>query len=243
MNELRLKRALEERAQAIQPSVDLFDRVKWEAYRCKKEKNRMKLITRKAMIIAAILCLICTGCFAASQIGKTIKSGSSTEIVRYADLEAAAKEIGINGKYVEAFENGYRFASGGVGNNLMQDENGAPVGEEAMSLIIDYRNDAGSFIMLNIEKSAFYAESGIDVGFGYCSDAYKFVPTDYEITAEEKVMMEKGELNISYGSEEVEINQVENYIWQDGELIYGLTALDANLGEAEMTHMARQIMG
>lgn len=243
MNEQRLKRALEERAQMVHPSADLFARVKWEANRRKKEKNEMKFTMKKAIVIAAVLCLICTGCFAASQIGKTTVSGSSTEITRYADLEAAAEKIGVHGKYVEEFENGYRFASGGISKKLVQDENGAPVGEETEGLIIDYQNDAGNYIMLAIDQSAFFAEGGVEINLGYRSDAYKFVPPDYEATAEDQALEAKGELNLSYGSDEVTLSNAENYTWQDGELTYSLTALDLNLGEAEMARMAQQIMG
>lgn len=182
MNEQRLKRALEERAQMVHPSADLFARVKWEANRRKKEK-------------------------------------------------------------VEEFENGYRFASGGIFKNLVQDENGATVGEETKGLIIDYQNDAGNYIMLTINQSAFFAEGGVEINLGYRSDAYKFVPPDYEATADDQALEAKGELNLSYGSDEVTFSNAENYTWQDGELTYSLTALDLNLGEAEMARMAQQIMG
>lgn len=238
MNDIRLKRALEARVQAVTPSDDLLMNVKREVNRRKKERGKMNVTMKKAIAIAAMACLICASCFAASQFTAT-QVGTVEEITRYDQLADAAKAIGLEARYVERFENGFGFQSGNTTKGCAINEEGVPVGDEYEGLAISYVNADGERLMLTVEP----AREADDEKPTYSDDTYKFVPPDYELTEEDKAMMGGGDFFISYGSEKVEIKEAELYSWQDGNISYNLTAFDCNFGEAEMARMARELMG
>lgn len=238
MNDIRLKRALEARVQAVTPSDDLLMNVKREVNRRKKEREKMSATMKKVIAIAAMACLICASCFAASQF-TTTQMGTVEKITRYDQLADAAKEIGLEARYVEKFENGFAFQSGDTTKGCAINEEGVPVGDEYEGLAISYVNAEGERLTLIVEPTT---EAGGEKP-AYSDDTYKFVPPDYELTEEDKAMMDGGDFFISYGSQEVEIKEAEVYSWQDGNISYSLTAFDCNFGEAEMARMARELMG
>lgn len=239
--DLLVKRSIQREVMQLQPSEDMLLNIRREAERRKKEKNDMTFKMKKLIAVAAALCLVCMTCYAAVEIGN-YESHSTVDIATYDQLSVAEKEVGFEFKRVEAFSNGFRFSVGGVSESTMDDKDGNRVAE-ARGVNVAYMNDEGKYVSLYVEPKSFYEEAGENDPAGYSSDTYKFVPVDYQLTDEDRRMMEEGDFFVSYGSDEVEIVEVENYYWEDGSLVYGLMASDCGLGEEELTAMAKEIMG
>lgn len=236
-----LRTALDSCVRDVQPSDELLVQIHRE-YQKRKDEYKMKFRTKKLITIAAALCLICASCLAAVQMS-SVQSGSGKEITDYRGLAAAAKQIGINAKYVPQFENGFAFHRAGTMSSFAQDAQGNAIGEEYSGLNIGYVDASGRQMMLSIEKGNPFADNGMPVSEGYSSNTYKFVPADYERTDEDRAREAEGGFFISFGNEEVEENQAEHYSWQDDGLYYSLTAFDCGFGEVGMAHMAQEIMG
>lgn len=239
--DLLIQRSLHEETADLQPSEDMLLNIRREADRRKKEKNDMTFKMKKLVVIAAALCLICMTCYAAVEIGN-YESHSTVDVVNYNQLSLAEKEAGFEFKRVESFSNGFKFGFGGVNESSKSDKDGNLIGE-AKGINLAYVNDEGKHVALFVMEKSFYENGGEALPAGYSSDTYKFVPEDYQLTDEDKRMMEEGDFFVSYGSGEVEINEMENYYWEDGGLVYGLLASDCGLGEDGLAAMAQEIRG
>ena len=55
-------------------------------------------------------------------------------------------------------------------------------------------------------------------------------------------MRDAGEIFVSYGTADVQWNEMENYSWEDNGVYYSLTAADCGFGEEAMAAMAAEIM-
>lgn len=238
--DLLLQRSLQEETAYLQPSEDMLLNIRREADRRKKEKNDMTFRMKKLVAIAAALCLVCMTCYAAVEIGN-YESHTTVDIAEYSQLSVAEEEAGFEIKRVEAFSNGFKFERGGVSESVLDDKDGNRV-VETKGINVAYTNDDGKYVALFVNSKSFYENGSGVIPAGYSSDTYKFVPPDYQLTDEDKRMMEEGDFFVSYGSDEVEINEMENYYWEDGDLVYGLMASDCGLGETELAAMAREIM-
>lgn len=230
-----MKQALEEKAQGVEASPFLLQKIKRDVKQEReKERFSMKRFHMKKLAVAAVICLASVTCYGAVRFGN-IEIGTNNDIHKISELEDAKKEVGLDAKYVETFRNGFAFRDGGTGAMQMDDA------EPSGVLKIGYENEDGKHVSLLVEDAAPFADAGITEG--YSSQLYKFVPPDYELTEEDKERKAAGELEISYGSKEVEEQTMENYSWQDDGLRYSLTAADCDFGEAEMAQMAAEIKG
>lgn len=235
-----IKEALEERVKEIEPSEQMLENIRREAKERRKETGSMKFGMKKVVAVAAI-CLMSVTAYAATQMVGTI-GYSTTDITAYEDLAKAEKKLGFDAKYVESFANGFTFENGGIGATQGMDENNNPVGEEYGVLTVCYKNDAGNTLNLRIEEGNPYVDAGNEAGKGYSVSKNKFVPPDYELTEEDKALRDSGELNIAFGSDEVELKTFEHYQWQDDGLYYSLGVFDCDLGEEAMKAMAAEVM-
>lgn len=232
-----MKQALEEKARGVEASPFLLQRIKRDVKQeHEKERFSMKGFHMKKLAVAAVICLASVTCYGAVRFGN-IEIGTNKNIHKISELEDAKKEVGLDAKYVESFGNGFTFRDGGTGAMQLDDA------EPSNVLNIGYENKDGKQVSLLIEKVAPYTDAGMELTDGYSSQLYKFVPPDYELTEEDKERKAAGELEISYGSKEVEEKIMENYSWQDNGLRYSLTASDCSLGEAAMAQMAAEIKG
>lgn len=239
--EEKIRQTLQQYAEQIEPSENLLGRVKTQADQYeKKERKAMKLFTPKKLVVAAILCVASVSCYAAIQLGG-VESHSNISCDSYADLGKEEEKAGFDIKSVETFSNGFTFRDAGTGFTNATDTEGNPTGEQYALLSIGYEKD-GKNAVLTAEDGNIYADAGQETPEGYSAQVYKFVPPDYTVTEEDKQREAAGEIVISYGSEEVEENVVEDYFWEDDGLYYSLTAFDADLGEAGMQQMVEEIM-
>lgn len=237
----KIRHTLQQYAEQIEPSADLLGRIKTKAYLYeKKERKAMKLFTPKKLVVAAILCVASVSCYAAIQLGG-VESHSYISCDSYDDLGKEEEKAGFDIKSVETFSNGFTFQNAGSGFTNALDMEGNPTEEQYAMLSIGYEKD-GKSAVLTAEDGNIYADAGQETPEGYSIQVYKFVPPDYTVTEEDKQREAAGEIVISYGSEEVEENVVENYFWQDAGVTYTLTVFDSDLGEAGMQQMVGEVM-
>jgi hypothetical protein len=237
-----IKNALEKTAQNITPSPFMLTKIKAEAAeRKEKEKLSMKIFSAKKLVVLGAVAVMSVSCYAAAKMSSVVMSSSNNEITSYKDIGKYEKKLGFTPKYVDTFDNGYKFTNGGTGTTNGIDEDGNPVGEKYNTLALTYKNDNGRNVMLVIDGGNPYSENG-EYTTGYTDQTYKFVPPDYTLTDEDKKEQEEGKIEISYGSDEVEVKQAENYMWQDDGMNYSLTAFDCGFGEDGMKDMAQQII-
>lgn len=235
-----MKRALEEKAREIEPSAQMLAEIKREAAAKRKENGyQMKFGMKKLAAVAAV-CLLSVTCYAASQLG-SVRASSKMDIYTLEELEESLEGLDFDVKYVEGFSNGMKFQRGGIGETQGLDENGNRMGEVYQMLTVDYADADGRKVSLAMEGGNHFVDVGEESEMGYRADTYKFVPTDYEKTAEDLEKEAAGELYISYGTDEVEINEMEYYGWEEDGVYYSLVSFDCGFGEAEMAQMADEV--
>lgn len=76
----------------------------------------------------------------------------------------------------------------------------------------------------------------------YYEKTYKFVPEGYELTEEDQRAYDAGEMEISFGSSEVSVEQVQAINWNEGDMKYSLLGNDLNLPVEELLDMAKAII-
>ena len=236
-----MKQALEEKVRDVEPSENLLVNIRREADERRKEYGFMKINMKKMVTAAAVICALSVTCYAAGQLGSVV-SHNGPDIETFAELEKAEKKLGFDAKFVETFENGMTFQNGGVGETQGQDEDGNPMGKKYKMMTVSYADEKGNKVSLNIDGGSPYVDAGVEEAEGYCTETYKFVPTDYELTEEDKEKEATGEWVISCGSEEVEMMQMEYYGWNDEGVYYSLVSFDCDFGEVAMAQMAAEIM-
>lgn len=238
--EKQLKDTLAYQAEKITPSEGLLSRIHAECNHRKEQTTMKGSISKKVVTIAAAICMLTVGCYAATQL-TGIAGYSHTEYTKYEDMSKAEKKAGFDAKLVETFSNGYTFICGGTGGEHGLDENGNSITKTYPAINATYEKN-GQSITLFVTDGDPAADAGQTVASGYDQQDCKFVPPDYEKTAEDLAKEASGELMISYGSDTVEENNAENYMWADGDIYYSLTAFDAHLGEETMQQMANELM-
>lgn len=237
-----IKNALDKKADTITPSPFMLQRIKAEAAeRKREEKFSMKIVSAKKLVVVGVVALMSVSCYAAVKMTGSVSSSKNNEITSVSDISKYEKKLGFTPKYVDSFDNGYTFTQGGTGTTHGIDDNGNTVGKEYNTLDLTYKNDKGQNVMLMIDGGNPYSENGENTT-GYSTQTYKFVPADYKLTDEDKKEQADGKIEISYGSDKVEVKQAEDYSWQDEGMNYSFTAFDCNLGESEMKDMAKQII-
>lgn len=236
----KIKEVLEQRTEGIETSPMMLERIKGAAAsKERKERISMRLFTAKKIAVIAVLCFASVTCYAAAQLGG-VEAKASVDIKSYAQIESAEAKVGFDMKTVESFSNGFVFRNGGTGEVKGQDENGNPIGKTYQMMSVMYEK-GDKTLMVIAENGNPSADAGEEVREGYSTQLYKFVPEDYELTAEDQEREANGEIIISYGTDEVVENIMEVYSWKDGDLFYSMTAEDCNLGEVTMAQMAQEL--
>ncbi|MEG1501117.1 MAG: hypothetical protein RR396_04100 [Clostridiales bacterium] len=216
-----------------------------------KNKNFFKNgIFKKSVVITLMMTLLLGGTAIAS--GKIFStSGSSSNIPTYKEMpttEQVKKDFGFDAKLVEDFDNQYQFDGGYLTNYENFDEEGNSLGK-AKSLSLDYTQDDHK-ICLSIEKDQIQdrnaneklADNHNGTDIYYCSYANKLVPADYLLTEQDKKDEASGKYIFSYGSDKVEISQVQSVLWVENGVSYNLLVMDSPLTEADLVAMAHQVI-
>lgn len=215
----------------------------------REETMKKKMTIKKGLVIALA---------AAMAVGISVSAGSrivseygfSSSIPEYTSLPSEKecnKVIGYAPVLIDTFDNGYSFDNASVVHNDRRDENDKSV-EKYDSINLRYSKD-GDKVDISADKVAIpfdlngeEADVLDGISIYYSSYRNKLVPPDYEMTEEDKKLEENGELVFSWGSTEVEINTVQNVIFEKEGIYYNLLQIDGKLSKAELVDMAKEII-
>lgn len=233
------------------PSENFHNKLCMTLDSLEKENVKMKKVSlKKSIIIAAAVLAIGSVAFA-SRGAVSYIVGSTSSKPDYTSIPVAEtlnKNVGFTPKIVEQFSNGYTFEGGNNGKNkYVDEENGTE--EKYKSFMADYEKD-GDRVMLSADT---YADSHKDQGnsemsedngitISYISYANKLVPSDYQQTEQDMKDEESGKYVFSYGSDKVEISQVQGVEWEQDGIYYNLIAINSPLNKQGLIDMAKEII-
>lgn len=228
---------------------DISEDLIMEASNPAKTVRRIR-ISKVAVVAAVIVVLLGLTVFASGVLIRSSSSHSSIVPDYYTvpSQQTLQNDIGISPCVVEKFSNGYEFKSGGVAENENFGEDGSVFerykslycqyiqGEDSITLYIDA--SIAGIQMENSETSEIYHGSKIK----YFSYTNKLVPGNYQLTEQDKKDKESGKYIFSYGSDDIEIHEVQGLGWEYGGLSYSLTVIDNNITKDELIQMAKEII-
>lgn len=238
----------------IRPSEQLKARIiqdireEREGYKMKKWNHSIK---RLAVVTAALCFIIPTTVIASGKITSLVSKSNALPLMNsYSDVAKLEKDLGYSVKTVEKFSNGLTFKQMELMDTAALDDEGNEVGGYKQ-ISIHYKSEDGISLTsyagkpLTSEEAVGAADSksmveGISVE--YTEDDYKFVPVDYEVTPEEQEAMDKGEIYISYGSDNVELSKVQHAEWVEDGVSYSIMASDTDMTAQDFFQMAGEII-
>lgn len=167
---------------------------------------------------------------------------SVSEIQELSDDE----DFGV--KYIDEFSNGYKFEVGYPSVGKATDADGNTI-KEYTSFAVEYKN-GDSEIVFFTEPNADVVDMPTDcetvdvdgTTVYTMEDTYKFVPPDYEMTEQDKEDEASGKYIFSYGTEEVEIQNVKQVMWKEGSVICTILEQTGTLDMDELVSMAEEVM-
>lgn len=222
-----------------------------------KEEHRMRQFSIKKTVIAvAAACLLVgTVCVAASGLKSYV--GHSSNIPDYTDfqdMEKAENEVGYEIRAVESFSNGFQLKGIHIGDITMQNEDGTAK-ESQKNIKLAY--ERGNETILVDSRRLFAGETPEsfsrdktpdkalqcgDITVRFSRNTYKAVPPDYEITEEEKKLVEEGSLMIGYGSKEVQTNEYFYTMFIKDNILYEIAGFDLSESADGLLNMCREII-
>lgn len=216
-----------------------------------REKKMKRLSVKKGVIIAAAAVLVVgSAAFASSGAIRTISGGSSAipDYRSVPDTQRLEDKMGAAPKIVDKFSNGYAFSDGSDMKNKISDEEGGPT-TKFNSITCRYTKDGDRLIFSadaepeaheNDEPETAEVYNGINIG--YISYTGKFVPVEYELTEQDLIDQENGDVVFSYGTDEVEIYQIQGVHWEQDGIYYSITAMSSPLDKTALVDMAKEVI-
>lgn len=219
-----------------------------------KENLTMKkrLSIKKTIAIAACTVMVLgITVFAAGQM-IAMRSGSSWSKPTYTSLPSAErveKDTGLNLTMPEQV-GGYTFQSGHVITNKDQNAVGATV-RKFKSVGYTYENGAEKVSVYveplfkdidysTLENATTLEYNGTDIS--YSNYTNKLVPGDYQLTEQDKADEQSGKYVFSYGSEEIEVSDVQTVAFNMDGMHYAIQAIDSVLTEDQLIGMAKELL-
>lgn len=216
--------------------------------------QKILTLKRVAITVAALCLMMPVGAFAIGQISSYISTSSG--IADYLELPTAKElneDIGFVPKSTDAFSNGFNFKSAHINNTQGKDDNDNVI-EEFKGIDFVYVAADNSKITLCVDNSQYPSiednankpnaqttdYKGIDLI--YSEQQYKFVPPDYQLTAQDKKDEAIGAVTFSYGSEQLEIEMFKFLSWSDAGINYLLMGSDIELVQEDFVEMAQEII-
>ena len=241
-----IKDALNKKALDISPSDAMLGSIKNSV---EKENIYMrKGFTAKRMIaLCAAICAI--GAVTAIGGGKvvtmTAHSSRLDDIKHFPTQAELSKIIDYSPKYVEKLGK-YEFDFANPAENEEKDADGNIINKYT-DISFWYKTDNGILTLATKPDTHTEENDGEPIEYKgktlyYSSIKYKFVPPGYELTAEDKELMDKKELEVSYGSQEVELKDNSSVLWVDGDVQYCLMDMDVHIPKDELIAMAEQVI-
>ena len=161
------------------------------------------------------------------------------------------QDLGYSVKTVESLGEGWDFRRASIGSVQAQDETGNVIGtylnlkvcygaskKDEVSLIV---RRPGSLVSEDVRQPDAAGEHG-GIELRYYCDRYKFLPAGTEISEEDRLAEERGELFLSYGSDQTEINDYYTVSWKDEGISYSIQSSDQSFTADEMFAMAAAVI-
>lgn len=242
-----IKKSLNEAAEQISPKDQMMLSVMSSISENKEEFKMKRFSVKKIVVVCAAVCALFTvGVIGAGKVAVTESYSYITDEMReYPEQKELDKVIDFKPYYPKTL-GGYEFESAVPSSNTRKDEDGNKIADYT-DIHFYYKTENGS-LGLNVSQQPSYSDAkgetteynGIEME--YLSTVYKFVPPGYELTDEDKELMDKNELEVSYGSSEVECMNMQNISWTQDGLSYSVMDMGAEIDKDAFVDMAKQII-
>lgn len=245
-----------EKTEELSLSPVVKQNVKLKLFKENKEEYHMKRhFSRKVIIIAAALCLVGTmGAIAAGR-GVSLVSHTDQNNPTYKNYEELAshaeQELGYSMKTTDELGDGYLFRSADISTVESQDAAGNAVGAYKNLSILFQAKDRTK-IQLNINHPGALADEDIrrpdaqkeyeGTELSYYVDHYKFLPVGAEVSEEDLAAQERGELFLSYGSDQEEVEDFYSVSWKEAGVHYSIMSMEKSLTPEELFAMAEKVI-
>lgn len=219
-----------------------------------KENQTMKIKkrTRYIFLAAALICLLSITVYAAELLNiQSYQSGSSKIFKKYSEINKALAQAELQAVIPETFANGYRFQSAKVQDVDAMDENGEQV-LTFKELIVYYKDEQGQMLALRLredleelpkdERTPASEKTVGGVELSFYQDIYRFVPEDYQLSAEEQEWADQPGHYVSYGADEVQEKIASFLLWTENDINYSLMNLGWEAFEADTLFMMAEEM-
>ena len=206
---------------------------------------------KRIAVLAAVAAIAVTGAFAAGGLGSITSHSWANQRMSLAQTQQHMEQAGVAFTLPERIGD-FTFSYGYDADTLA--ESAAGEREQVKEVNAEYEKDG---VTLNFSAHKVYTvfsdEESSDpepdevqevngVTLSFRDSHYRFVPPDYEPSDEEKKLERRGELTISYGSDEVEDRQFQSVIWEKDGMSYILYGFDTGLDSEEMLSMAAELV-
>ena len=256
--EKSIRETLDKNAEHIMASETLKNRVdrviKNQELRRESPLKNIFTIKRVAVTVAALCFMMPVAAFAIGHIDSYCSTSGS--LPNYSEMPTAkelTKDIGFVPKATDAFTNGFSFENARIDNTQGKDDNGNVI-EEFKGIDYNYVASDDSKIILSANNSQYPSleddankpnaqtevYKGIDLT--YSEQKYKFVPEDYQMTAQDKKDEARRAVTFSYGSDQVETYMYKFLSWSDEGINYLLMGRNIDLSKEDFVEMAKEII-
>lgn len=246
----KIKYALNEKAKDISPEDDMLFNIKNSIEKENVPMKKFIINPKKVIALCFVLCTVGTvGVIGAGMVtGISSHSYIGDEIHHFPSQGELSDIIDYEPKYVEKLGK-YDFDFASPADNQEKDDKGNII-HEYKAITFWYKTDNGILTLSthpaftpNDYSNYNYEEFDYNgIKLYYNSIKYKFVPPDYELTEEDKRLMENKELEISYGSDNVEYKDVTSVSWEENGIKYCIMDMDVNISKAELLEMSKQVV-
>ena len=254
----QIRMALSQRAINIEPSEELFSKIKTNINEQESGKimgNKVAGIRKgkRLAIIAASFVLLGSIAVLGTTMGRSWVGHTTLKYKAFPSQEKILKDVGFVPKYTQSLPGGFEYVNGGTGESELSDDAGDVLTKTKKVRLGYKRGNEKAGLSLNItqidevfldshETSQLVGDlDGITLY--YYEKDYKFVPPSYELAQEDKRAYEAGELEISYGASEISLENVQGLSWYEDGLQYMLMGSDFGFTVEEMIDMAKAVIG
>ena len=204
---------------------------------------------RKIVVAAAVVAAFGVTAIAAMKAaGLESHTDLRDAVYSVSEIQELSDDEDFGVKYIDEFSNGYKFEVGYPSVGKATDADGNTI-KEYTSFAVEYKNGDSEIVFFTepnsdvVDMPTDCETVDVDGTTVYTmEDTYKFVPPDYEMTEQDKEDEASGKYIFSYGTDEVEIQNVKQVMWKEGSVICTILEQTGTLDMDELVSMAEEVM-